>query len=183
MLTDGECLQADDWRALWFPGVGSFTADSLSACVLLLQNLCFTKKIRYESRKQLAQARPRVKGQFVRMPSGAAEPSEADVILEAAEEPAPMAVPGTAAVGMQLVVAAAAGRGGGKNGLLRPMADVEEVRLRRNSCQCPVLTHNVALLVTSGAEPRHTSNDTHISLADILGLHDDAVAAAHMCMQ
>ena len=35
--------------------------------VCLLQNLCFTKKIRYESRKQLAQARPRVKGQFVRV--------------------------------------------------------------------------------------------------------------------
>ena len=35
------------------------------------KNLNFTKKIRYESRKQLAQARPRVKGQFVRMtPSG-----------------------------------------------------------------------------------------------------------------
>lgn len=31
------------------------------------KNLCFTKKIRYESRKQLAQARPRVKGQFVRV--------------------------------------------------------------------------------------------------------------------
>ena len=28
-----------------------------------VQNLCFTKKIRYESRKQLAQARPRIKGQ------------------------------------------------------------------------------------------------------------------------
>ena len=34
---------------------------------IVLQNLCFTKKIRYESRKQLAQARPRVKGQFVRV--------------------------------------------------------------------------------------------------------------------
>ncbi|KAK9817927.1 hypothetical protein WJX72_004443 [[Myrmecia] bisecta] len=32
------------------------------------KNLNFTKKIRYESRKQLAQARPRVKGQFVRVP-------------------------------------------------------------------------------------------------------------------
>lgn len=31
------------------------------------KNLCFTKKIRYDSRKQLAQARPRVKGQFVRV--------------------------------------------------------------------------------------------------------------------
>ena len=36
---------------------------------LSVQTLCFTKKIRYESRKQLAQARPRVKGQFVRMRS------------------------------------------------------------------------------------------------------------------
>lgn len=35
--------------------------------IRLVQNLCFTKKIRYESRKQLAQARPRVKGQFVRV--------------------------------------------------------------------------------------------------------------------
>ena len=34
-----------------------------------VQNLCFTKKIRYESRKQLAKARPRVKGQFVRVDS------------------------------------------------------------------------------------------------------------------
>ena len=97
---------------------------------------------RYESRKQLAQARPRVKGQFVRMPSGAAEPSEADVILEAAEEPAPMQ-PGTAAVGMQLVVAAAQAVEV-KNGAA-PMADVEEVRLRRNSCQC--LRTHIALLV------------------------------------
>ena len=38
----------------------------MHACV---QNLCFTKKIRYESRKQLAKARPRVKGQFVRRSS------------------------------------------------------------------------------------------------------------------
>lgn len=35
-----------------------------------VQNLCFMKKIRYESRAQLAQARPRVKGQFVRVRSG-----------------------------------------------------------------------------------------------------------------
>jgi hypothetical protein len=39
------------------------------------KNLCFTKKIRYESRKQLAQARPRVKGQFVRMAPTAAAPA------------------------------------------------------------------------------------------------------------
>jgi len=96
-----------------------------------LQNLCFTKKIRYESRKQLAQARPRVKGQFVRMPSGAAEPSEADVILEA-EEPAPIQA-GAAAVGMQLVVAAA--HAVEVTTGAAPMADVEEVRLRRSSCQ------------------------------------------------
>ncbi len=37
------------------------------------KNLNFTKKIRYESRKQLAQARPRVKGQFVRMTPGGPE--------------------------------------------------------------------------------------------------------------
>jgi len=35
------------------------------------KNLCFTKKIRYESRKQLAQARPRIKGQFVRVAAAA----------------------------------------------------------------------------------------------------------------
>ena len=32
------------------------------------QNLKFSKKIRYESRKQLAQQRPRIKGQFVKHP-------------------------------------------------------------------------------------------------------------------
>ena len=49
------------------------------------KNLNFTKKIRYESRKQLAQARPRVKGQFVRMtPSGpelTAADSDAQVLF------------------------------------------------------------------------------------------------------
>ena len=48
------------------------------------KNLNFTKKIRYESRKQLAQARPRVKGQFVRMTSGGPEltlDSDAQVLL------------------------------------------------------------------------------------------------------
>lgn len=48
------------------------------------KNLCFTKKIRYESRKQLAQARPRVKGQFVRMAPGAAGDGDGDA--EAAAE-------------------------------------------------------------------------------------------------
>lgn len=52
------------------------------------KNLCFTKKIRYESRKQLAQARPRIKGQFVRMPSGC----EAD-LAEAAGAVEDAAVP------------------------------------------------------------------------------------------
>jgi len=50
------------------------------------KNLCFTKKIRYESRKQLAQARPRVKGQFVRMAPGAAGEGENDGDTEAAAE-------------------------------------------------------------------------------------------------
>ena len=36
-------------------------------CLVSVQNLRFTKKIRYENRKQLAQARPRLRGQFVRM--------------------------------------------------------------------------------------------------------------------
>ena len=48
------------------------------------QKLCFTKKIRYESRKQLAQTRPRVKGQFVRVQStDVGEVAEA--IIQAAE--------------------------------------------------------------------------------------------------
>lgn len=42
------------------------------------KNLNFTKKIRYESRKQLAQARPRVKGQFVRMMPGGLELATVD---------------------------------------------------------------------------------------------------------
>lgn len=55
-----------------------------------MQNLCFTKKIRYESRKQLAQARPRIKGQFVRMPSGSeADMAEAAPAAGAAEDVAP----------------------------------------------------------------------------------------------
>ncbi|CAN1228271.1 Two-component response regulator-like APRR9 [Linum grandiflorum] len=36
---------------------------------------CFEKKVRYESRKKLAEQRPRVKGQFVRqVPADAAAP-------------------------------------------------------------------------------------------------------------
>ncbi|KAK9808431.1 hypothetical protein WJX73_004780 [Symbiochloris irregularis] len=47
------------------------------------KNLCFTKKIRYESRKQLAKARPRVKGQFVRRSSlGLAEMDGINDLLE-----------------------------------------------------------------------------------------------------
>lgn len=52
------------------------------------KNLCFTKKIRYESRKQLAQARPRVKGQFVRMAAEETPGLDADganATLDAAE--------------------------------------------------------------------------------------------------
>lgn len=41
------------------------------------QNLTYSKKIRYESRKQLAKTRPRVKGQFVRMDSADAADMEA----------------------------------------------------------------------------------------------------------
>ncbi len=47
------------------------------------KNLNFTKKIRYESRKQLAQARPRVKGQFVRMASGATDADAVEAAVEA----------------------------------------------------------------------------------------------------
>jgi CCT motif len=43
------------------------------AVVCLLQNLTYTKMIRYETRKQLAQARPRVKGQFVCVKESEAE--------------------------------------------------------------------------------------------------------------
>ena len=41
----------------------------LSDHYCVLQNMSFKKKIRYESRKQLAESRPRVKGQFVRADS------------------------------------------------------------------------------------------------------------------
>lgn len=46
------------------------------------KNLNFTKKIRYESRKQLAQARPRVKGQFIRLQSREEEVSEPLIEIE-----------------------------------------------------------------------------------------------------
>jgi hypothetical protein len=49
---------------------------------VVLQNLNFTKKIRYESRKQLAQARPRVKGQFIRLQSREEEVSEPLIEIE-----------------------------------------------------------------------------------------------------
>jgi hypothetical protein len=39
---------------------------------------CFTKKIRYTSRKQLAEARPRNRGQFVRVKKDADEPGAED---------------------------------------------------------------------------------------------------------
>jgi hypothetical protein len=58
------------------------------------KNLCFTKKIRYESRKQLAQARPRIKGQFVRV---AAAASAGDPAADASAG-APVAAPGGAPV-------------------------------------------------------------------------------------
>ena len=63
------CSQLDHWLS-WE------TALLSQRPLRVLQNLCFTKKIRYESRKQLAQARPRIKGQFVRMASG----SEAELV-------------------------------------------------------------------------------------------------------
>ena len=101
-----------------------------------MQNLCFTKKIRYESRKQLAQARPRIKGQFVRMGSGTevellaiagsvsgeAAPLEAAPVLatseaRAADTAGPSAI--DAAVGADI------------------KADAEEVRhFTRPCCQC-----------------------------------------------
>ena len=39
---------------------------------------CFTKKIRYTSRKQLAEARPRNRGQFVRVKKDGDEPGAED---------------------------------------------------------------------------------------------------------
>lgn len=53
------------------------------------KNLNFTKKIRYESRKQLAQARPRVKGQFVRLQPGEEETSD-PLAMELEEEASQM---------------------------------------------------------------------------------------------
>ena len=49
------------------------SSELIPALSNALQNLCFTKKIRYESRKQLANARPRVRGQFVKINSTAVE--------------------------------------------------------------------------------------------------------------
>jgi len=64
------------------------------------QNLCFTKKIRYESRKQLAQARPRVKGQFVCVTSAGVE------VLDDAEPPvSPAALAAAIAAGTARVIA------------------------------------------------------------------------------
>lgn len=62
------------------------------------QNLCFTKKIRYESRKQLAKARPRVKGQFVRRDSSALDAEE----LEEGVQQLPEAEQQAAAAVLQL---------------------------------------------------------------------------------
>ena len=78
------------------------------------KNLCFTKKIRYESRKQLAQARPRVKGQFVRMtpnqaPAGGGEenaPAQAadaaEALLLAAAEKGDLQYEDTTAIGQEV---------------------------------------------------------------------------------
>ncbi|XP_060203797.1 two-component response regulator-like APRR9 isoform X1 [Lycium barbarum] len=40
---------------------------------------CFDKKVRYESRKRLAEQRPRVKGQFVRQPQNGTQPLKDDM--------------------------------------------------------------------------------------------------------
>lgn len=71
----------------------------LTSTPLALQNLCFTKKIRYESRKQLANARPRVKGQFVRVNSVAVE------VLNGAEPPgSPSALAAAVEAGLVRVI-------------------------------------------------------------------------------
>ncbi len=54
-------------------------------CLVPVQNLCFTKKIRYENRKQLAQARPRLRGQFVRVDDAGA--GAAVEVLDGGEAP------------------------------------------------------------------------------------------------
>lgn len=53
-------------------------------CCSTPQNLKFSKAIRYESRKQLAQQRPRMKGQFVKHPkaSGSTTPGDQGVNVE-----------------------------------------------------------------------------------------------------
>lgn len=65
-----------------------------------LQNLCFTKKVRYKSRKQLANARPRVRGQFVRVNSEVAVE-----VLDGCEPPAsPEALAAAVAAGTARVL-------------------------------------------------------------------------------
>ena len=61
--------------------------------LLCSQNLCFTKKIRYVSRKQLAEQRPRVKGQFVRQLTSKLHPEddhEDGTPTDMLPEPSPM---------------------------------------------------------------------------------------------
>ena len=115
-----------------------------------VQNLCFTKKIRYESRKQLAQARPRVKGQFVRMPSGAETP-ETTGLGAPMEADEPVAAVASIATGMQLVAAAAEVAEAAAAAGAAPLADGEEVR-------SPTLHASFAGLITcspgyNGREP------------------------------
>lgn len=51
---------------------------ALSKFRLKRKDRCYEKKVRYESRKKLAEQRPRVKGQFVRQVNNEASPAETD---------------------------------------------------------------------------------------------------------
>lgn len=78
-----------------------FRAQAWSKFKEKRKNLNFTKKIRYESRKQLAQARPRIKGQFVRNGSNS---QTVELLGEGPAPPTPAALAAAVAGGTARLV-------------------------------------------------------------------------------